>query len=52
MLFYNFAALLSDPLSILAVQDGGMSFHGGFLGVLHVRHSNKLNYKSKQPIQN
>jgi phosphatidylglycerol:prolipoprotein diacylglycerol transferase len=34
MLFYNFAALLSDPLSILAVQDGGMSFHGGFLGVL------------------
>ena len=34
MLFYNFGAFLSDPLSIFAVQDGGMSFHGGFLGVL------------------
>ncbi|BAF61686.1 prolipoprotein diacylglyceryl transferase [Candidatus Vesicomyidisocius calyptogenae] len=34
MLFYNFLNFLSDPLLIFAIQDGGMSFHGGFLGVL------------------
>mgnify|MGYP001562964189 CR=1 FL=1 len=34
MLFYNLPSFLSDPLSIFALQDGGMSFHGGFLGVL------------------
>jgi phosphatidylglycerol---prolipoprotein diacylglyceryl transferase len=32
VLFYNFDAYLSDPLEILAVWRGGMSFHGGFLG--------------------
>jgi len=34
MLFYTLPAFLSDPLSIFAIQGGGMSFHGGFLGVL------------------
>ena len=34
MLFYNLGNFLSDPLSIFAIQGGGMSFHGGFLGVL------------------
>nr|MCH9749247.1 prolipoprotein diacylglyceryl transferase [Pseudomonadota bacterium] len=34
MLFYNLPNVLSDPLSIFAIQGGGMSFHGGFLGVL------------------
>ena len=34
MLFYNLANFISDPLIIFAVQGGGMSFHGGFLGVL------------------
>ncbi len=33
-LFYNLPNFLSDPLLIFAIQDGGMSFHGGFLGVL------------------
>jgi len=33
-LFYNFDGWLSDPLQILRVWEGGMSFHGGFLGVL------------------
>ena len=32
VLFYNFEAYLTDPLEILAVWRGGMSFHGGFLG--------------------
>ena len=34
MLFYNLPSFIADPLIILSVQDGGMSFHGGFLGVL------------------
>jgi phosphatidylglycerol---prolipoprotein diacylglyceryl transferase len=31
-LFYNFGDFLDDPLSILAVWRGGMSFHGGVIG--------------------
>ena len=34
MLFYNLPNFLSDPLSVFSIQGGGMSFHGGFLGVL------------------
>ncbi len=34
VLFYKPAFYLSHPLEILAVWQGGMSFHGGFLGVL------------------
>jgi len=34
ILFYNFDNWLSDPLQLLRVWEGGMSFHGGFLGVL------------------
>ncbi|MBE8190011.1 MAG: prolipoprotein diacylglyceryl transferase [Candidatus Thioglobus sp.] len=34
VLFYDFAYFISEPLSIFAIQNGGMSFHGGFLGVL------------------
>lgn len=34
MLFYNLSAFLNDPSILFAVQGGGMSFHGGFLGVL------------------
>jgi phosphatidylglycerol:prolipoprotein diacylglycerol transferase len=33
-LFYQPAYYLAHPLEILAVWHGGMSFHGGFLGVL------------------
>jgi len=33
-LFYDFQGWLADPLQILRVWEGGMSFHGGFLGVL------------------
>lgn len=32
--FYGFDAWLSDPLRLVRVWEGGMSFHGGFLGVL------------------
>ena len=34
VLFYNFGAFLDDPLMLLRVWEGGMSFHGGLLGVL------------------
>jgi phosphatidylglycerol:prolipoprotein diacylglycerol transferase len=34
VLFYEPAYYLAHPLQILAVWQGGMSFHGGFLGVL------------------
>ena len=34
VLFYKLGYYASHPLEILAVWQGGMSFHGGFLGVL------------------
>lgn len=33
ILFYNFAAFLDNPLILIQVWRGGMSFHGGVLGV-------------------
>lgn len=33
ILFYKFGDYLGNPLSILYVWEGGMSFHGGLLGV-------------------
>ncbi|HEX4872448.1 MAG TPA: prolipoprotein diacylglyceryl transferase [Nevskiaceae bacterium] len=32
--FYNFNGFLADPVVILKIWEGGMSFHGGLLGVL------------------
>ena len=32
--FYSFADLLQDPLMLLRIWEGGMSFHGGLLGVM------------------
>ena len=32
--FYNLSAFLDNPLSLFQVWKGGMSFHGGLLGVL------------------
>jgi phosphatidylglycerol---prolipoprotein diacylglyceryl transferase len=36
MLIYGHAELAADPLSIFKVWTGGMSFHGGLLGVIAV----------------
>lgn len=33
VLFYNLPVFLRDPLSLFRVWEGGMSFHGGMLGV-------------------
>lgn len=34
ILFYGFEAFLGNPLMLFRIWEGGMSFHGGFLGVL------------------
>lgn len=36
VLFYNFGQFLDNPLWLFAVWEGGMSFHGGLIGVLVV----------------
>lgn len=33
VLFYHPGLFLSDPLAVLQIWEGGMSFHGGFIGV-------------------
>jgi phosphatidylglycerol:prolipoprotein diacylglycerol transferase len=34
VLFYGFHQFLADPLYLFKINDGGMSFHGGLIGVL------------------
>jgi phosphatidylglycerol:prolipoprotein diacylglycerol transferase len=34
VLFYKFSEYMHDPVRIFYVWEGGMSFHGGFLGVI------------------
>lgn len=34
VVFYNFTYYLSNPSDIIAIWQGGMSFHGGFMGVV------------------
>lgn len=34
VIFYNFEAWMRDPLWLFRVWEGGMSFHGGLLGVI------------------
>jgi phosphatidylglycerol:prolipoprotein diacylglycerol transferase len=36
VLFYGLESLLRDPLFLFRITDGGMSFHGGLLGVMTV----------------
>ena len=33
-LFYNFLSTIKDPLSVFRMWEGGMSFHGGLIGLL------------------
>ena len=32
--FYNFNYFFSNPIEILLIWKGGMSFHGGLLGII------------------
>lgn len=34
VLFYDLGSYVRDPLSIFAIWQGGMSFHGGFIGMI------------------
>ncbi len=34
VLFYDLPSYMRDPLSIFSIWQGGMSFHGGFIGVI------------------
>lgn len=34
MLFYEFSTLRAEPISVFYIWQGGMSFHGGLLGVM------------------
>ena len=34
MLFYGIERILSEPLSVFRIWEGGMSFHGGLIGTL------------------
>jgi len=34
VLFYNFDSFIEDPIYLFKIWQGGMAFHGGFLGVL------------------
>ncbi len=34
VLFYGLDAVVADPLSLVRIWEGGMSFHGGLIGVL------------------
>ena len=34
VLFYNFGYYLSNPLDVLRIWEGGMSFHGGLVGII------------------
>ena len=44
-LFYNFKYYLENPIEILMVWNGGMSFHGGLIGVIIA--SKLFSHKSK-----
>ena len=48
VLFYNLTYYLENPLDILKLWDGGMSFHGGVigttLGLLYLARKEKLNW--------
>ena len=50
MLIYNLPGLLADPLSLFKVWQGGMSFHGGLIGVaiamwVYARHFGKTYFE-------
>lgn len=48
VLFYNLGAYIDNPLAVFRLWDGGMSFHGGLMGVivaiLYVTRKENLNF--------
>jgi phosphatidylglycerol---prolipoprotein diacylglyceryl transferase len=47
-LFYNLKYYLENPLEILMVWNGGMSFHGGLIGVIFATHFFSRKHKIDQ----
>ena len=48
ILFYNFNYYLENPIEILMVWNGGMSFHGGLIGVIVASKFFSLKHKINQ----
>jgi phosphatidylglycerol:prolipoprotein diacylglycerol transferase len=48
VLFYNLGAYVQEPLAVFRLWDGGMSFHGGMIGMLaaifYITRQEKLNF--------
>ncbi len=48
VLFYNLSFYIENPVSVFKIWDGGMSFHGGVIGVtlacLYIARQNKLSF--------
>ena len=48
LIFYNFSYTIENPITIFYIWTGGMSFHGGFIGVLisiiYFCKKNKINF--------
>jgi phosphatidylglycerol:prolipoprotein diacylglycerol transferase len=48
VLFYNLETYLQEPLAVFRLWDGGMSFHGGMVGMLaaifYITRQDKLNF--------
>jgi len=48
ILFYNFNYFLSNPISIIKIWEGGMSFHGAFIGcilsIIYFTMKNKISF--------
>ena len=49
ILFYDLDAYLADPLEVFRVWNGGMSFHGGLVGVLSAALWWSLRHKKRFP---
>ena len=48
ILFYNLGYYISNPIEILMVWHGGMSFHGGVIGVIFASKIFSIKYKTNQ----
>ena len=44
ILFYNLKYYLDNPIEILMVWNGGMSFHGGLVGIIFFTPLNSVSY--------
>jgi len=48
VLFYNLEQFFQNPLYLLRIWEGGMSFHGGFIGVALARIFHQTGYSDSK----